>query len=414
MEEISGWSINQMSKGYPFSQYQDISRLLKDRSMVLWGAGNISIKTIRRLSQKPIAICDNSANMWGGKQDGIPIISPTQLQELYQGDFVVVCTTSYSEVCQQLTSMGFIANKDFVISPALNDLRVIDELEQIEARLLISSGAQPSGEPEYGGGLYELTITEDKWNYRKILSGCCHSIIRLDCSYYTVDDELGIVELDNEYNIVRNQPLPTKSRGHGLAFHHLRKEFFVACSLLDAVLVYDINLSHIDTIPLSIKQGREGGPFHHTNDCIVVGDSLYVSMFSETGNWKRDIYDGAVVEIDVESGEKVGPPIRDLWMPHTVMFIDGCLTVLDSLRGGLRQNNATEIGKFPAFTRGLAYNGHLFFIGQSRNRNFSKNVGLSKNISIDTGVIVFDPATKVSRMLQLPSKFSEIHGLLLL
>ena len=80
MEEISGWSINQMSKGYPFSQYQDISRLLKDRSMVLWGAGNISIKTIRRLSQKPIAICDNSANMWGGKQDGIPIISPTQLQ----------------------------------------------------------------------------------------------------------------------------------------------------------------------------------------------------------------------------------------------------------------------------------------------------------------------------------------------
>ena len=101
-------------------------------------------------------------------------------------------------------------------------------------------------------------------------------------------------------------------------------------------------------------------------------------------------------------------------MPHNVMFIDGCLTVLDSLRGGLRQNNATEIGKFPAFTRGLAYNGHLFFIGQSRNRNFSKNVGLSKNISIDTGVIVFDPATKVSRMLQLPSKFSEIHGLLLL
>ena len=43
-------------------------------------------------------------------------------------------------------------------------------------------------------------------------------------------------------------------------------------------------------------------------------------------------------------------------MPHNISYISGNLTVLDSLRGGLRQNNAQEIGVFPGFTRGLDFN----------------------------------------------------------
>ena len=101
-------------------------------------------------------------------------------------------------------------------------------------------------------------------------------------------------------------------------------------------------------------------------------------------------------------------------MPHNISFFEGSLTVLDSLRGSLRNNNAQEIGIFPGFTRGLDFDGSLYFIGQSRNRNFSKTFGTSKNISIDTSIIIFDPETKVSKSIFLPSNLSEIHSVLLI
>ena len=88
--------------------------------------------------------------------------------------------------------------------------------------------------------------------------------------------------------------------------------------------------------------------------------------------------------------------------------------MLNSLEGQLLTNNAKVIGEFPAFTRGLDHDGIFYYIGQSRNRNYSKNLGTSKNISIDAGIIVFDSHTKASRFLQLPSKVSEIHSILLL
>ena len=62
----------------------------------------------------------------------------------------------------------------------------------------------------------------------------------------------------------------------------------------------------------------------------------------------------------------------------------------------------------------IKYDGVYYYIGQSRNRNFSKNIGLSNNISIDAGIIIYDVITKVSRFLQLPARLSEIHTIKLL
>ena len=137
-------------------------------------------------------------------------------------------------------------------------------------------------------------------------------------------------------------------------------------------------------------------------------------MFSASGNWRRDVFDGAILEYDIEHRKVRGKVIDNLWMPHNVKFIEGSIHVLNSLQGQLRANNAQVIGQFPAFTRGLDYDGVFYYIGQSKNRNYSKNIGASLNISIDAGIIVFDPNTKVSRFLQLPPKISEIHSILLL
>ena len=106
--------------------------------------------------------------------------------------------------------------------------------------------------------------------------------------------------------------------------------------------------------------------------------------------------------------------VQNLWMPHNIQMINGSMHVLNSLQGQLLTNNFQVIGEFPAFTRGLDYDGVLYYIGQSRNRNYSKNIGVSKNTSIDAGIIVFDDETKASRFLQLPPKISEIHSILLI
>jgi len=225
--------------------------------------------------------------------------------------------------------------------------------------------------------------------------------------------KLGIIEFDKNFKILRQAKMPLGSRAHGIDFSEEKQMFFVNCSYLDAILFVNTDFEVVDRVNISNKQERLGVPAHHSNDCCVVGDSLFVSMFSQTGNWKLDVFDGAVLEFDIVTKELIGPVVKGLWMPHNIKVIDGSLTLLDSLKGHLLTNNMQVSGDFPAFTRGLDYDGQYYYIGQSRNRNYSKNLGLSKNISIDAGVIVFDEQTKASRFLQLPPKLSEIHSILL-
>ena len=135
-------------------------------------------------------------------------------------------------------------------------------------------------------------------------------------------------------------------------------------------------------------------------------------MFSLTGNWKKEIYDGGVMEFDIDSENYIGNVVQGLTMPHNVTNINGCITILDSLPGHLKTKNNQVVGSFPGFTRGLAYDGTYYYIGQSKNRNVSKITNYSLNTSIDTGIIIFDELNKVSRFLQLPTKISEIHSIL--
>ena len=396
-----------------FSTFKEIAVLSQGKQIVLFGAGNIAAKTARRLERLTF-IVDNNPNMWGVAQLGVPVRNPAALLEENEPEiFIIICTTSFPEVSEQLQKMEFVSGQDFVVSPILNDLRIISELEACRQRLLFSSGSPEEDSSCYGGGIYDLQVDGDRWEHKKLYSGICYGLIRYGETFITVDDKRGLIEFDPEFNIIRSRQFKQGTRGHGIAFSNITKCFYVAASNLDQILVFDQNFELINEISLSRKFQREGAASHHCNDLTVVGSSLYVSMFSYTGNWKRDIFDGVVLEIDIETQTFIGPIISDLWMPHNVTFYDGSLVVLDSLRGQLKKHNAQVIGQFPGFTRGIDYDGIYFYIGQSRNRNYSKYLGLSNNISIDTSIIIFDEETKVSRSLQLPSKLSEIHSILL-
>ena len=404
-----------MDRKIPFSNLQDINKKCKGKNIVLFGCGNIAEKTARILTENKIkAIVDNASNVWGQTQLDIEITSPDYLKNERKNSFVLICTTSFVEVAMQLNSFGMIAERDYYVSPILNDLRIIDELETIKQRMLFTSGSPNVDNKNFGGGIYEMYVDGDKWNHKKVISGNCYGLIKYGKNFISVDTERGIFEFDQNYKIIRQKELPKGMRAHGLDYSIKHKKFFIVGSYLDAVVILNDDFSFVNQINISNKKERTGQPQHHCNDCLVVDESLYISMFSMTGNWKRDIFDGVVLEYDIVTNELVGTVIQNLWMPHNIKYIEGSLHVLDSLPGQLKTNNANVIGEFPAFTRGLAHNGVYYFIGQSRNRNYSKNIGISKNISIDAGVIVFDAHTKASRFLQLPPKISELHSILLI
>lgn len=400
----------------PFSTFKELSMRAANREVVLFGAGTISPKTARKIDHSYAFIADNNPNFWGATQEGKEILNPEVLDGKRDQFFVVICTTSFIEVCQQLERFGFRLGEDFIVSPILNDLRIISELEEHQCKLLFTSGVPESDDPECGGGIYELTLNGHNWAYRKVYSGICYGLIKYKEHYITVDDKRGIVELDQQYKITRESPLPLATRGHGIAYSDLTDCFYVVASYRDEILIFNSDLKHKDSIRLSNKFELEEAPAHHCNDICVAGSSFYVTMFSYSGNWKKDVFDGVILEYDLTTLNEVGPLLNanDLWMPHNISYLDGSLVVLDSLRGELKKNNLQSVGKFPAFTRGLDFDGAYYYVGQSRNRNYSKNLGLSLNISIDSGIIIFDEETKASRTIFLPQKLSEIHSILVI
>ncbi len=131
-----------MKKEIPFSSIKEITKNLKKRKIIYFGAGNIAVKTNRILNNlKEAFIVDNSSNLWGDTQFNLEVRDPNKIKNKNKDYFIIICTTSFSEVSDQLIKYGYEPTLDFAVSPILNDLRSIDDLEKIEKKLLFSSGS---------------------------------------------------------------------------------------------------------------------------------------------------------------------------------------------------------------------------------------------------------------------------------
>ncbi len=383
----------------------------KTNKLVLFGASEISRKTRLALSEiKFEAIYDNSANLWGAVENKLPIKKPIELKKLKKNYFIIIATTSFMAVSDQLINMGFKPGQDFVTTPLLNNLMHISQLESLSKKIIFSSGSPPEKNKYYGGGIYQLEINGNNFKVDKKISGNSYGIIRFNENYIAIDNQHGIIEFNKNFKILRTGKLPKNIRPHGVSYSTHTKSFFVACSNIDTVLILDENFKLKDKINISKKSLKSSFAIHHINDCYVHNTSIYVSMFSETGNYVNDIYDGAVVEYDIVTKEKIGTPIKNLWMPHNICIRDNDFYILDSLKGNLLGNNMSIMGTFPAFTRGLDLKDDLFFIGQSKNRNFLKAQNIKNNNSIDCGIIIFNNKNKSSRFFQFDNRISEIHS----
>ena len=394
-----------------FIEFSDITSVLGNRDIILFGAGEIANKTLMKLDKKPICIVDNNPNMLGTIENNLKVENPEIISNIKNKVLVIICTTSFSEVSEQLEKMGLEKNINFFTSPIINDLLVITRLSNLEKTLLFSSGSPTTSNKKTGGGIYQLTIKGKETNIKKVINGTTHGIIKVD-DYYIANNHLkGLIKFDSNFNIINSINLPKGSRPHGLCYSRLNNKYYVAASYRDSIFEISDNFEIEDEIFISKKFSHQGSPVHHCNDICEREGSLFISMFSKSGNWKNDVFDGCIMEFDIKDKDRNDTVVEDLWMPHNVCFIDGGLVVLDSLRGYLLKNNMRRSGHFHGFTRGLLYDGSLYYIGQSRNRNFSKYLGDSLNISIDTSIIIFDDKTKVSRTVHIDPEISEIHAI---
>ena len=389
----------------------ELSRKNKKEKIILFGAGIVCKKFINIFDKSKIFfICDNNKKLWGTKFEGIEIKNPNLLSnKKFKNSIVVVMTTSFIDIIKQLKKIDTL--KVFV-SSLLKNLISIERLQNLKKNFLISSGLPPIKEKNAGGGLYLVELNGDKFNVTKIYSGTVHGVIKYKGGYAISDSTNGVIIMDKNYNITKKSSYTLGTRAHGISYDE-NNNFYVACSMSDQIKIFNKDLRFKGSISISEKFKKTKSPQHHLNDILIKNGNLYVSMFSLSGNHKNNIYDGGVCEIDLKSKKIQSFIYSNLSMPHSIKYINDSFCILDSLNGDLIIGS-DRVANFHGFSRGLSFDGELYFIGQSRNRNFSMINHIKQNISIDNSIIIFDRKNKIYRTIFLPYSISEIHEVLLI
>ena len=389
--------------------FNELKELTKLRKYIFWGASNWIERTLEDLGNKPEYIVDKNKLNHGIDYVGYTVYPPSHI-DLDEKPFIVISTVNYMSVIDELETMGYIMGEDYCCTPLLNERKAKDDLFNVNQSVLVSSSQHHADEAS-GGGLYKVNL--NPYSVEKVYVGKGRGIAYHDSRYYLIDMLRGIVVLDEEFNEVEVIEIAKNSEPHGLCVDVKRGWVFVGLPGRDSVAAYDIKTRGlVKEYFISKKWSHNKKDNHHVNDPHVFGDSLYISMFSFSGNWLNEVYDGGILEIDLLNDEIVGEVWRDLWMPHSVSRVNGKITVLNSMNGELWSASYGLLGKIDGFARGLDYDGKYFYIGCTQHRYPEKLTGISQNVGMNTGFHIFDPETKMSRFINMDNAES-IHSILL-
>ncbi|MGG1553514.1 DUF4915 domain-containing protein [Paenibacillus ferrarius] len=233
----------------------------------------------------------------------------------------------------------------------------------------------------------------------KLLTANCRGIVPYR-EYYYLATEKKILKLDSQFKIVEEHLVP-HSDLHGIRLYN-NSLLYIAETSNNSVGVYQLEpFQRIN----EIKVSPYNFDFNHINDLWIQDDSLYVSMFSLDVEWKKleDTYDGIIIKYNIYDVTEFEIIRKGLKFPHTVKVIEDNLHFCDSLNLNLVRNNET-LAQFNGFTRGLAFDGFNYYIGQSSMRHVSRLIKKFNNVSIDCGIHIFNPYTCISSFLLMPAK----------
>lgn len=402
-----------------WKKWNEVKLICQNKRIVLFGRSEDWVhKTLPKLSRPPDYIIDSNPGYTGTTFHNLNIYPPDKLKtENIDEIYIIITAGPYESVVSQLEEYNLQAGKHFCCTPAYYDFKLLQEIHRYDRRILISS-------PDYsekknhrysksGGGLYICDLISNQ--IEKKIPGHFRQVMQVDGYIYALEYvEMKLYVLSMDINIVEKLPLD-KPNVCGLAYCPERKLIFISNTGTDTISIYNKEKFRlVDTIEFSDKYRKRKIGRHHINDICVVEDSLYVSYFSLSGNWKRGILDGGIVEFHIDQiGKPANVLVKNLWMPHSVEFFDGKLTYLDSRRGRFYIGNQNIAGEFPGFMRGLDYDGRFYYIGQSEDMYMSDLFGISNNIMLNAGFFLFDVDTKVSKFYSFKDLIN-VHDILVL
>ncbi|WP_208587503.1 DUF4915 domain-containing protein [Gracilibacillus suaedae] len=391
-------------------KWQDLQHILTKRKVVLFGAGlELVENTIKKLKMDPLYVVDSSPTMQNTNLFGyLSVISPDEIQQINEEFIILITTTSYESVAKQLDAMGYVGGDDYYCSPVLYQLKIENDLKHNNQTILFSCSDGNSPETlNKGGGLYTYNFVTNELT--KHYDGRCRQICETENYYYVADALVGIVVFDKNLKHINTIETLERSNVHGLTYNKEDKNLYIANTGRDSISVVDVETGRfIDEVFIS-KKALNIPDRHHINDLCIKNGMLYVSMFSISGLWKQGCYDGGVAQIDLETMEILNYPIQDLWMPHSINFIQNEITIIDSMSGNVYQTNNKKLVNINGFVRGLAFDGKFYYIGQSEHRHIERLQDLTSNIHMNCGIHIYDKENKMSRFFSFDN-LSNIHS----
>ena len=401
-------------------KWPEVNYHCQNKKIVLFGRSEDWIfKTLPKLSKMPAYIVDSNKGYHGTTCHGLTIFSPSKLnQEDPNNIYVIITAGPHESVTAQLLRdhSQLKPGSHFCCSPAFYDFKLLKEFHNYEKKVLISS-------PDYeepknhrhsraGGGLflYEIGVNTIK----QIIPGHFRQMIRCDQLIFAVEYvERKVYVLSPTLEVLDKLPLASPN-ACGIAYSPQKRLVLIAYAHTDTIEVYEKDsFKKVHTIHISDKFKKTEVGQHHINDLCIVDNSLYISCFSLSGNWKRGFLDGGICEYDMDDFSSAPRTlINNLWMPHSIGFYNGNISYLDSMRGLLFVGNHNVPGKFSGFVRGLDYDGRFFYVGQSEDMYTSRLFGISNNIMLNAGFYLFDMEAKASRFYPCLD-IMNVHDLLL-
>ncbi|WP_186445787.1 DUF4915 domain-containing protein [Paenibacillus cremeus] len=279
----------------------------------------------------------------------------------------------------------------------MNDYFFRDSLSHLTSKILISCNKDPhSGR----GGLYVVDFNLK--NIRKVLAADCRGIAEFNDGFFVATNSHGILKLDKDCNLINSYEMPSDLDLHGMRYDESTSLLYIVETKRNAIGIYETTpFNRVDEIKISPSDDDQ----NHLNDIWLEGNRLYVSMFSLKGGFKQreGEQDGVIAEIDLTKKTIVNVLYERLQYPHTVFKINDDFYYCDSLKLNLKKGDCI-LAQFNGFTRGCAFDGRYFYIGQSEMRHLSKILETQSNVSIDCGIHIFDSSVRTNQFIPFPEK----------
>lgn len=400
--------------------WEELKSICQNKKIIFFARSEDWLKRSKdRLSGYHLGyIVDNDTEYTDTLYHGMKVQLPTELyQEDLENIYVIIVSGAYASIAAELEANGLQSGTHFCCTPEYRDWGLLEEMKTHDRNVLVTCSDR--NEPgrkrasKLGGGLYKLnTCTHE---LTKLISGAFRQITVVDSLMYIVEYVEGAVYVVNfDYQVIGKFSIGA-GNACGIDYYPKQNQLFVAFSQLDLIKIYDRDsFKQVGEIAFSHKREKDGIGHHHINDVCIIDNSLFVSYFSRSGNYKIGIDDGGMDEYSLDN-MALGRTsvISGLSKPHSVKFINNRICLLDSMTGEFREELHRVSGKFPGFMRGLEFDGKYFYIGQSETMYSSRLFGVSNNIMCNAGLYLFDNKTKVSRFYSFPDMMN-VHDILVL